>query len=146
MNESPRQVGRRLMRLGILLFLLGLLTGLAVPGLGNPRMGLSSHLEGLMNGMLLVILGLLWHRLRLSPGLSRLTFWSAVYGTYANWATTLAAAALNAGATLMPMAALGRRGTPLQENLLVFGLVSLSVSILVCSGVVLWGLRGEEAG
>ena len=46
------------LRYGILLFFLGLVTGLVVPMLANPRMGLSSHLEGLMNGMFLIILGL----------------------------------------------------------------------------------------
>lgn len=50
--------GRRLLQAGILLFLLGLLTGFLVPFTANPRMGLSSHLEGVMNGMFLVGLGL----------------------------------------------------------------------------------------
>jgi (hydroxyamino)benzene mutase len=48
--------------LSILLFSLGLVTGLLAPKLANPRMGLSSHLEGLMNGMFLVLLGLIWQR------------------------------------------------------------------------------------
>jgi len=30
------------------LFLLGLLTGVAVPAVANPRMGLASHVEALM--------------------------------------------------------------------------------------------------
>jgi hypothetical protein len=37
-----------LMQLGILLFLLGLLTGLAGLKLKNPRMGLASHFQGVM--------------------------------------------------------------------------------------------------
>jgi (hydroxyamino)benzene mutase len=144
-NDSlQRPDNRRLIRLGILLFLLGLVTGLVVPKLANPRMGLSSHLEGLMNGMFLVILGLIWQRLRLSRLLSGVTFWLALYGAYVNWATTLLAAFLGAGATLMPMASLGQKGTPLQELLINFGLVSLSIAILVCCGLVLWGLRGAD--
>ena len=63
---NPTPYGDRLLRLGVLLFLLGLLTGFAIPALANPRMGLTSHLEGLMNGMFLS-LGLLWPRLALSP-------------------------------------------------------------------------------
>jgi hypothetical protein len=35
---------------GLLLFLLGLLVGLAAPVLANPRMGVSSHIEGVLNG------------------------------------------------------------------------------------------------
>ena len=37
---------------GMLLFLLGLLTGFAEPHFGNVRMGLAAHLEGVMNGIL----------------------------------------------------------------------------------------------
>lgn len=47
-----------LFKLGLILFLMGLLTGLAVPVLKNSRMGLSSHLEGVLNGMFLALLGL----------------------------------------------------------------------------------------
>ena len=39
-----------LLQLGILLFLIGLLTGFVIPKLANPRMGLASHLEGVLNG------------------------------------------------------------------------------------------------
>jgi len=55
-----------LLFLGVLLFLLGLLIGLLIPMMTNPRMGLSAHLEGIMNGMFLVILGLIWNKLRLN--------------------------------------------------------------------------------
>jgi hydroxylaminobenzene mutase len=51
---------------GILLFFLGLEVGLLVPILANPRMGASSHLEGIMNGIFLAILGLIGHKLDLS--------------------------------------------------------------------------------
>lgn len=42
-----------LFTLGLVLFLLGLFTGFAVPALKNPRMALSSHLEAVLNGMFL---------------------------------------------------------------------------------------------
>ncbi len=35
---------------GLGLFLVGLITGFAVSALRNPRMGLTSHLEALLNG------------------------------------------------------------------------------------------------
>lgn len=50
----------------LLSFFLGLLTGFVIPVMRNPRMGLASHLEAVMNGMFLILLGLLWHKLRLS--------------------------------------------------------------------------------
>lgn len=146
MERSTGQPARErfLMRAGMVLFLLGLITGLAVPALANPRLGLSSHLEGLLNGMFLVLLGLLWPHLRLSSGAEAAAYRLALFGTYTNWATTLAAAFLGAGEKLMPIAAAGRAGTPLQEALIAAGLVSLSVAILVCGILVLWGLRGGE--
>ncbi len=143
-NYNGQQTGRRLIRYGILLFFLGLLSGLIVPMLANPRLGLSSHLEGVMNGTFLVVLGLIWPRLRLSQPILTVTFWLSIYGTYTNWATTLAAAALGAGQSMMPMAAAGYMGTPLQETIIKFGLTSMAIAILVTCVIVLWGLRGND--
>jgi hydroxylaminobenzene mutase len=142
--HTEQTTSRHLIRLGILLFFLGLIVGLIVPMLANPRMGLSSHLEGIMNGTFLVMLGLIWPRLRLSRLALTITFWLAVYGTYINWATTLAAAVLGAGASMMPMAALGHKGTPLQEAIINIGLVSLALTMLTTCIIVLWGLRGAD--
>jgi hypothetical protein len=50
-------VHRRLMWHGMFLFLLGLVTGLVEQRFANVRMGLSAHLEGVMNGILLLALG-----------------------------------------------------------------------------------------
>ena len=48
-----------------MLFLLGLVTGLLIPQLHDPHMGVSAHLEGLLNGIFLAVLGLGWEELRL---------------------------------------------------------------------------------
>lgn len=130
----------RLLQAGVLLFLLGLLTGFVIPALANPRMGLSSHLEGVLNGLFLVGLGLIWPRLALGVRATAVTFWLAIYGTFANWAATLLAAAWGAGRT-MPIAAGVHEGTPLQELVIVGLLVSLSIAMVVLCGMVLWGLR-----
>jgi (hydroxyamino)benzene mutase len=146
MNKLPTEQtrSRQLIRLGVLLFFLGLIVGLIVPMLANPRMGLSSHLEGVMNGTFLVMLGLIWPRLRLSRLSLTITFWLAMYGTYINWATTLAAAALGAGQSMMPIAAAGHKGTPLQETIINFSLSSLALAMLMTCVIVLWGLRGTD--
>lgn len=136
------RTGHRLLQAGFALFLLGLLVGFAVPALANPRMGLASHLEGVMNGLFLVVLGLVWPRLVLSSRLLRATFWLAIFGTFANWATTLLAAAWGAGRT-MPIAAEGRFGTPGQEAVIQGLLVSLAVAMVLVCVLVLVGLRGS---
>jgi hydroxylaminobenzene mutase len=143
-NHTGQKAGRRLIRYGILLFFLGLLAGLIVPMLANPRLGLSSHLEGVMNGTFLVVMGLIWPRLRLSRSTLTITFWLSMYGTYINWATTLAAAALGAGQSMMPIAAAGFMGTPPQETIIKFGLSSFALAMLITCVIVLWGLRGTD--
>jgi hydroxylaminobenzene mutase len=134
------KAGHRLLQLGIFLFLIGLLTGFAVPQLDNPRMGLASHLEGILNGIFLVLLGLLWPKLNLSRLWLAIAFWLAIYGTFANWAATLMAAIWGAGAS-MPIAAVGHRGTSFQESLINFLLWTLSGAMVAVTALVLWGLR-----
>jgi hydroxylaminobenzene mutase len=141
--SNVSRYGERLLRLGVVLFLLGLLTGFAVPALANPRMGLTSHLEGILNGIFLMVLGLLWARLSLSRALFTVTFWLAIYGSFANWGATLLAAAWGAGRS-MPIAAPGRVGTAGQEAVLDFLLISLSIAMVAVCALVLWGLRGRR--
>jgi hydroxylaminobenzene mutase len=124
----------------MLLFLLGLLVGFAVPALANPRMGLASHLEGVLNGTFLVVLGLVWPHLVLGGRAAATLYALALYGTFANWATTLLAAFWGAG-TRMPLAAGAHRGTAAQELTIEVLLVTLSVAIVAASVLVLWGLR-----
>ena len=61
---------KRLTWWGTLLFLLGLLTGLMLAMMpsvaNNPRGVLSGHVEGILNGMFLIIVGLMADRVRLS--------------------------------------------------------------------------------
>jgi (hydroxyamino)benzene mutase len=142
MVDYQQLSAHRLIKWGMALFLIGLLTGFAIPALANPRMGLTSHLEGIMNGTFLVVLGLVWTRLRVSERTLRVGFRLALFGAWANWATTLAAAVLGAGGTMMPLAAGGHIGSRATELLIAAGLLSLSLAMLALLGIVLWGLRG----
>src|SRR6266699_3136166 len=144
-NTVEREVAaRRLQQFGVALFLLALFTGLAVPSLSNPRMALASHVEGLMNGMFLILLGLLWAKLVLSRPLLALTFWLAIYGTFANWLVTLLAAAWPAGSPMMPLAGRGHSGTAVQEAIVKGLLVSLSLATIGVCALVLFGLRNPR--
>lgn len=139
---DPR--AQRLLQLGFVLFLLGLLVGFAVPALANPRMGLASHLQGILNGLFLIALGLVWPRFALSPGASGALFWLAVYGTFANLTATLLAAVWGAGRS-MPMAAEGRVGSALQEIVLDGLLLTLALAMIAVCALALWGLRKRAA-
>ena len=133
---------RRLMWHGIFLFLLGLFTGFAEPHFTNVRMGLAAHLEGVENGILLLALGAIWPHLQLGRGARALAFWTALYGTYANWFFTTLAAIFGTG-TLSPITAPGFKAQPWQEGLVTAGLMSVGIVIVVSAVVFLWGLRGK---
>jgi hydroxylaminobenzene mutase len=129
----------RLIFLGVLLFSLGLAVGLIVPIFANPRMGLSSHIEGVLNGMLLIIFGLIWHKIELSIKWLKITYWLTIYGTFANWFGILIAAVFNAG-RMLTIAANGKAGPPIVEGIVTFLLFSLSIAMLIVCINVLMGL------
>lgn len=129
-----------LLVLGTVLFLLGLLVGFAIPKLKNPRMGLTSHLEGTQNGMYLIVLGLLWNHLALPDGWLAAIFWLALYGTFANWFATFLAALWGAGGPMMSLAAPHHTGTAGREAFIKFLLISLSVAMVAAVVLTLVGL------
>ena len=141
-DESTRRedLRRRLLWHGMSLFLLGLLTGFVEQNFSNPRMGLAAHLEGVMNGTFLLALGAIWTEVRLSPRLKGAAYWSALYGTYANWAVTLLAAIFGTAA-MSPITAAGRSGQPWQEALVTVGFITVGITIVAASIIVLLGLR-----
>ena len=129
---------------GILLFLLGLLTGLIQHELRNPRMGLAAHLEGLMNGTFLLALGAAWREVRLSERAARAAYGTALFGAYANWVVSLIAAALGTIA-MTPIAGAGFGAHAWQERLVTGGFISVGVAMLVASSILLVGFRSGKA-
>jgi hydroxylaminobenzene mutase len=131
---------RRLMWHGMFLFLLGLFTGFLEQRFANVRMGLAAHLEGLMNGMFLILLGAIWTEVRLPPTAKAVAYWTALYGTYVNWFMTTLAAVFGTAA-LSPITAAGHGGQPWQESLITVGFMSVGIVIVISSLLVIWGLR-----
>jgi hydroxylaminobenzene mutase len=103
-------------------------------------MGVSSHIEGVLNGIFLIVLGLTWHKIALSDKWLKITFWLAVYGTFANWFGILIAAIFNAG-KMLGVIANGQEGSPFEEGIVTFSLISLSVAMLILCVTILIGLR-----
>jgi (hydroxyamino)benzene mutase len=135
---------RQLMWHGMFLFLLGLLTGFVEQRFTNVRMGLAGHLEGVINGTFLVALGAIWTEVRLPSAAKATAYWTALYGTYMNWVSTILAAVWGT-ATHQPILAAGYSAQPWQETLVAAGLTTLSLSITVSSVLVLWGLRARAS-
>lgn len=127
------------------MFLLAMIVGLMVPRFAVPRLGLSTHLLGLMQGVFLLVIGLVWPRLKLTERESRAAFFLAIYGCIAAWAANLLAAIWGAGNTMLPLAAGTARGSAGQETVIMIGLRSAAVSLIVLLVLILWGLRPDPA-
>jgi (hydroxyamino)benzene mutase len=138
------QFRRRLLWHGMLLFLIGLLTGLAQQHFTNIRMALAAHLEGVMNGTFLIAVGAIWNEVQLSSRASVVTFWTLLGGTYGNWAVTTTAAMLGTAA-LSPITGAGHTAAPWQEALVTSGFVMIGLAIISASVLLLWGLRSKAA-
>lgn len=133
------QTAQKLIAAGAILFLLGLLTGFAIPGFRNPRMGLSGHLEGAMNGTFLIALGAAWSHVTLSRRLETASLWLLIYGSFANWLFVTLAATLGTS-EMTPIAGAGHSGTTAQEWLVTSGLVSVGLAMLIGFVIVVYGV------
>lgn len=141
----PSALSHWLLTLGLVLFMLGLLTGFAVQNFANPRMALAAHLEGLMNGIFLAVLGLLWPRVALGAAASVTAFALVVYAAFANWLAVILSSIWGAGAPMMPIAGGGLRGTGGQELAIQFLLISLALAMVAGVAMTIWGLwRGRD--
>lgn len=139
----PRH-GHRLIQAGVILFLVALFVGLAVPRFAVPRLALSAHLLGIMQGTFVVAAGLVWPRLRLSRGQSRAAGGLLVYGCVAAWTANLAGALFRAGNSMLPIAAGAAHGNAVQEGAIRVLLVSAALSLIVSTVMILWGLRTAD--
>lgn len=129
--------------LGAILFFLGLVSGLLAGIAANPRMGLSAHMQGITNGIFLIAVGAAWHFVSLSDRFKKLMLGLLVYGTYANWLSTQGAAFWNTG-NLTPIHSSSPTASSLQEAIVSFGLVSLTVAMLLGTMLLVWGFLRSE--
>lgn len=136
--KTKDRTAQALLGFGALLFFLGLMSGFAIPAMTNPRMGLSGHLEGVMNGTFLIVIGLAWSRLNLASKYLSITYWLLIYGTFANWLFVTCAAMFGTKA-MTPIASAGHEGQAWQESLVTFGLFSVGIAMVVACALLVWG-------
>ncbi|MCH2486823.1 MAG: hypothetical protein MK010_03650 [Erythrobacter sp.] len=124
---------------GAILFLLGLIEGALVQSFLNPRMALSAHLTAVQSGMALMIFGLVWQWVALSPVLSAIARWSVVIGMYGLWFGLTLSALTGAGDSL-PIAGAGY-DAGLIAQMVVTGLVlGGSVAMVLGWSLFVFGL------
>lgn len=85
----------RLVRHGVLLFLVGLLMGMVTYRLPNPRMGLSAHVGAAMAGIFVIALGAAWDTVALAPGAERAAVWLVLFGSWGSSLSVFLAALLD---------------------------------------------------
>jgi hydroxylaminobenzene mutase len=125
---------------GLILFLLGLLTGMAIPYLKNPRMGVASHMVGMTNGPFLIVIGLLWPYLDLSHAWQVVTIVLLTSSSYANWLATQLGALWGAGRKFAPGATGDHRASAIKERTVDFLLVSLAPVMIAATVLLLVGV------
>jgi hydroxylaminobenzene mutase len=124
---------------GVLLFLLGLFTGFAIPKCRSPRLALSAHLTGVQSGTFLLALGLLWPRLTLAQPWNGVVANATWISLYMVWLSLLLAGMFGAGRGL-PIAGQGITTTAARQvtvtTLMAAG--SLGIVIAVAAVLVTW--------
>ena len=136
---------RRLLWHGLALFMLGLLVGIIIPMLLNPRAGVTAHLEGVQNGMFLMILGLTSAEFALGQRGRLALFWTGVYGTYSNYFASLLTAIWGTR-NMTPIVGKEMNHAPdWQEAVVTFGFGTCAIAIIACVGIALYGMRGRIA-
>lgn len=134
----------RLAIAGAILILLGLLTGLVSGLFLNPRLGLSAHLEGLMNGILLIALAGIWRRrVKFGRRAERWTVGLLLFSSYANWFTTLLAAMWGTS-RLTPIAGTVHQAMPWQESIVMALLIAVSISMIAGVGLLIRGMVNAQ--
>jgi hydroxylaminobenzene mutase len=117
---------------GVLLFLLGLATGFAVPALKAPRIGLSAHVAATQMGVALIAFGFLWERLTLWNGWSAPLAHVLWISFYVVWAAILVGGYWGTGRVL-PLAGAGHVAAPWQDQIT---LVPLALGSFASFGVI----------
>jgi len=128
---------------GLVLFLLGLLGGAAIPRMRSPRLGLSAHLTALQGGTFLIALGLMWPRLALG-GMPSVVLANGLWVSMGLvWLATLLAGVFGAGQGFS-IAGQGMTTTAGRQRLvtLLLALGSLGCIAVIAAMLAFWRWRG----
>ena len=133
--------GHRMLQIGIALFVFSGLEGFAIHSLPVPSLGRSVHTLSAEQGIITIVLGLLWPRLNLRTTASRIAFWTFLYSSFATLIPFVLAAIWGAGNSTIPLAAGTAHGSAMQETVIKVILYSAALPFFISMGLILWGLR-----
>ena len=143
-SEMLSRQGRRLLQLGIALFLFTSFEGFVIPALPMPNLGRSVHTLSAFSGVLFVAVGLMWPTLKFGTAAARIAFWFLVYSAFATIAGFVLAAFWGAGGSIIPIAAQGARGSDFQEAVIQAVMYPATPTGIIAFALMLWGVRTES--
>jgi hydroxylaminobenzene mutase len=141
MSEGLQEL---LCKLGVGLFLLGLLGGAAIPRMKSPRIGLSAHIAAIESGILLIALGLLGARLTLSEGVAAWVAHLSWLSLYVLWVGLMLGGIWGTGRTL-PIAGAGFTAKPGEERIAAVLILGGSLGSTVATVILLFGWSWRAA-
>ena len=136
-------MNRKLLGLGFILVFVSFLTGLVIPLVKNPQLAVSAHLNAIIGGLILVIVGIISPVLNLTATTRKIMTWSWIYAVYMNWLATLLGGIWGTS-RLTPVAGAGFTGSSREENIVSVLLISLVLASFIGCAIVIWGLRGRD--
>ena len=139
-------LGRKLIILGLILFLIGLIQGALIPYFHNPRMALSAHLAAVQSGMAMAIFGLIWALVDLKESILKIAYYTNVLGLYAVWFAISLGAAIGASRAL-PIAGQGFSTSPTAETVVQIIVTAGAVATVISVSLIVMGLlKGRYEG
>jgi (hydroxyamino)benzene mutase len=111
-------------------FTAGLLLGVAIPKMQNPRMGLSAHLTAVQTGPALIAFALFWHYLAVPQVWTSVLAYALVVSSFA-LVLGITLAGFTGASEALPIAGKGYQASRFQEQLVSFLVRGSSVVMAV---------------
>jgi len=116
---------------GMILFLIGLLSGLFIPYFENAHMGQTAHLVGVQNSIVLIVFGLTLNYISLSTMFLNLFIILSVYSMYAIWLSVALAGFSNVNSNT----SIANEGITASNMLLYSGSLAIIIATLL---IIIW--------
>lgn len=128
-------VNHQLALTGIVLFLLGLFNGFAIPLGRSPRLGLSAHLTGVQSGTFLIAMSVLWPHIVFPGGMSGFMSTALWVSLYLLWLALCLAGLLGAGRGL-PIAGGGIETRPFYQRVVTVLLIAGTLGTTLATAAI----------
>ena len=144
-SNNSNNEARQILFHGGLMTLLSLLSGFTVFFALAPRIALSSHTIGLIQGGILIAIAGAWHLLDAPPKTLKIIKYTLLIGFYANWLSLQLSALWSAGKATFPINGKDMPdGAAAWQNSTVTVMGYLSVLILVSAVLIIWAARNKD--